>query len=141
MMKLFAFLGSLFGAFVRALFFKSNDERLGASEERAKTLEKQIEVKKAMDDAPKAKTRADILDILDKGKLAVLIGLFFLTACACPPPAIVCQNTIDWTPQQNASIAADIRKLPESSLVPLVIADYHNMRQEADACRAKLGGK
>ena len=73
--------------------------------------------------------------------LGVLALALSLSACACPPPAIVCQNTIDWTPQQNASIAADIRKLPENSLVPLAIADYHNMRQEAAACRAKLGGK
>lgn len=140
-MSFLAFLGSLLGSFFKALFCRSNDERLGASEEKVKTLEKQIAVKKAMDAAPKVKTRAEILDILDKGQLAVLIGLFFLTACACPPPAIVCQNTIDWSPEQNASIAADIRKLPETSLVPLAIADYHNMRQEADKCREALGGK
>lgn len=137
-MNFLTFLGSFFSAFIRSLFFKSNDERLGASEERVKTLEKQIEVKKAMDEAPKVKSRAEILNILDNGQLVVLIGLFFLTACACPQPTIVCPKITTWTQQQNSSIAADIRKLPEDSLIPLVVADYHNMRQEAVACKAKL---
>lgn len=141
-MKFLLLLGVLLGSFFKTLFGKSEGERLGASEAKADMLEKQIEVRDAMDRAEKISTRDQLLDVLDKGKLAFLFCFLGLAACTTTAiPTITCPNVVEWTGAQQAQMAADVRKLPQTSPVAPAMADYFNMRQEARACKKALGGR
>lgn len=131
-MNFLSYLGSLLGAFLRSLFGKSDQERLGAAEERVSEYQRRDSVKRAMDDAPKISEKSELIDKLKNGSLAIFLA-FFLCSCAAAPTAL-CQKVKEWTRAQQAQMASDIQKLPETSPLVAAMIDYHNMRQEARAC-------
>lgn len=136
-MNFLAFLGSLLGSFFKALFCRSNDERLGASEEKAAVLEKQLKISEAMREAPKATTRDELVDVLKRGKLAIALVLV-LAACSSVP-AVVCPKVKPWSSKEQAQMVVDQVLLPEGSPIISALVDYYNMRNEARACQEANG--
>jgi len=138
-MKFLLLLGALFGSFFKTLFGKSEGERLGASEAKAEMLEKQIEVRDAMDRAEKISTIHRLKDILKRGKLSLVLVLF-LCACVSPAPMVICPRLKVWTGDQQAQMAVDLDLIPQESPLAGALIDYFNMREEARACNKALGG-
>lgn len=134
-MRILSILGLFLGAFVKALFSKSNDERLGASEERAKILEKQIEIGDSMRRSKKISTHEELIKILKDGKLILFfcIPLLFLTSCS-RVYVTNCQSVRPWSQKEQARMVIDQALLPKDSPIIGALVDYNNMRNEAREC-------
>lgn len=86
-MKVLSFIFAAFGAFLKSLFCKSDQERLGIAEERLNEYQQCNRVKKAMGDAPKISTVKELTDKLKNGSLAFLVAIFFMLL-RVPDPGI-----------------------------------------------------
>jgi Tfp pilus assembly protein PilP len=64
------------------------------------------------------------------------IILLILSGCA-QPITNVCPPIQKYSFQFNQSLATEIEQLPDSSLIPRVISDYINLRDQLKICRSK----
>lgn len=64
--------------------------------------------------------------------LILLIGSA-LGGCSCPPVHLTCPPLVQYSPQEQAVLAAELRAHPELREVPVFLTDYGNERAE---CRA-----
>lgn len=137
-MNILTFVGSLLAAFIKSLFCKSKEERLGASEEKVKILEKHIAVESAMKSTKKISKKDQLLNVLRKGKL-ILIYLS-MSVCACSTtPAIVCQDVKEWTREEQIEMVLDLKGVSANSPLVGAMTDYFNMREEARVCKKQMG--
>ena len=65
-----------------------------------------------------------------------LILLLFLAACT-PTITSVCPPIQQYSFQFNQSLATEIEALPNNSLIPRVVSDYINLRNQLKICRSK----
>ncbi|MGP9791796.1 hypothetical protein [Roseinatronobacter sp. NSM] len=71
-------------------------------------------------------------------RAVLAVAMIFLTGCeggsfdtapsACPP-------VVEYTPAEQARVAAELAVLPEGAVIPEWLSDYAVLRKQAQACR------
>lgn len=134
-MRLITAIGKLLGAIFKALFCKSDAEKLGEVEARLETLQKSVEVREAMRKAKKPVTDTELEDLLRSGKLAFLL-LFLLPACSASTVTVACPELKAWSQEEQTAMADELLLLPENSVLKSAMKDYAYMRSQIRECRS-----
>lgn len=139
-MSILSFLGSILGAFFSSLFGKSDQERLGESEERIEQYKARDQMIESMQKIEKDKTKSDVINSLRKGSFIVAF-FFLLTSCASDSKPIIpaCLDLKEWSQQEQEQLANELEKLPRNSMIVAAMVDYSNMRKAVRVCRDGWG--
>lgn len=132
------FLNILFSALACLFRFfsgKSNDRELGEAETRLETIQKAVEVQRAMAEAKKPESDSELDKTLRSGKLSLLLT-FFLMSCANPPAMIACPELKMWTQAEQKRMADELLLLPENSVVRSAMKDYAYVRNQIRTCNS-----
>lgn len=81
--------------------------------------------------------RSTILYLTGAALLAAFMASL-LGGCTPAPVRLICPPLVQYSPQEQAELAAELRAHPELREVPVFLADYGNERAE---CRALAGKK
>ncbi len=68
--------------------------------------------------------------------IALFMACGFISACT-PTITSVCPPIQKYSFQFNQSLATEIEALPNNSLIPRVVSDYINLRDQLKICRSK----
>lgn len=81
--------------------------------------------------------RSTILYLTGAAPLAAFLAAL-LGGCTPAPARLICPPLVQYSPQEQAALAAELRAHPDLREVPTFLTDYGNERAE---CRALAGKK